>query len=199
MHAFVSHSHKDKPWVTPFVAKMRLAGADIWLDEWKIQPGDSIPGKVNQALGFVDTVLLFWSRDAAASAWVNAEMESALTQKLAEAAVRIIPVKLDDTVLPPLLRPLMYVSLESGEEDVALRKILDIGSEAELLRTMQQTIEEAGLEYRYFPGLGVMVACPRCGAPSSELQAIQDVDYARDRTYLGAECTRCSWADANDA
>lgn len=92
----------------------------------------------------------------------------------------------------------MYVSLESGDEDVALRQILGIGSEAELLRTMQQTIQEAGPEYRYFPGLGVMVACPRCGAPSSELRAIQDVDHARDDIYQGAECTRCRWSDASE-
>lgn len=99
MHAFISHSHRDKPWVTPFVAKMRLSGADVWLDEWEIQPGDSISGKVNQALDLVDTVLLFWSVDAAASAWVNTETESALTRKLAEAGFRRIPVKLDDA--PP--------------------------------------------------------------------------------------------------
>ncbi|MGW4160344.1 toll/interleukin-1 receptor domain-containing protein [Streptomyces sp. NPDC004788] len=198
MHAFISHGHRDKPWVTPFVAKMRLSGADIWLDEWEIRPGDSIPGKVNQALDLVDTVILFWSADAAGSAWVNTEMESALTRKLTEDGFRIIPVKLDGTPLPPLLRPLMYVSLETGEEDLALRQILGIGSEAELLRTMQQTIQEAGLEYRYFPGLGVMVACPKCGAPSSGLRAIQDVDYARDDIYQGAECTRCGWSDASE-
>jgi hypothetical protein len=90
---------------------LKLAGADVWLDAWEIHPGDSIVGKVNQALDLVDTVLLFWSKNAAESMWVNIEMETALTRKLSDSSVRIIPMRLGDAPLPALLRPLMYVSL----------------------------------------------------------------------------------------
>ncbi len=30
--------------------QMRLAAADVWFDEWKIRAGDSIPGKVSDAV-----------------------------------------------------------------------------------------------------------------------------------------------------
>ncbi|MFJ8399191.1 toll/interleukin-1 receptor domain-containing protein [Streptomyces microflavus] len=198
MHAFVSHTHRDKPSVTPFVSRLRLAGVDIWLDEWEIRPGDSIPGKVNDALGVVDTVLIFWSHAAAASTWIYSEMDAALALKVAEGSPRVIPVRLDDAEMPSLLRPLKYLSLESGDEDRALRSLLNIDSEAELLKRMQQTIHEAGLEYRYFPGVGVMVGCPRCGCPSPELESWGYIDYARDDTYRGAKCPRCGWADASE-
>jgi hypothetical protein len=43
---------------------MRVSGADVWFDEWEIRAGDSIPGKVNDALETVDMVVLLWSADA---------------------------------------------------------------------------------------------------------------------------------------
>ncbi|MFJ4328200.1 toll/interleukin-1 receptor domain-containing protein [Streptomyces tricolor] len=199
MFAFMSHNHRDKPHVTPFAAKMKLVGAQIWLDEWEIFPGDTIVGKVNQALDAVDTLLLFWSSGAAASNWVNTEMEAALTRKLSEGDLRIIPIKLDDTPLPPLLRPLMYVSLEDGADiDAAVRRILRIGSQAELLMAMQQTIAEAGIEYHYFGAMGVMVGCPECGAPSSELKGHQEIDDRRDDVYQLVTCPYCGWSDASE-
>jgi hypothetical protein len=59
---------------------MRLSGADVWFDEWEIRAGDSIPGKVNEALDRVDTIVLVWSSDAARSQWVRAEFETALAR-----------------------------------------------------------------------------------------------------------------------
>jgi hypothetical protein len=58
VHVFLSHNHQDKDVATPLAAQLRLVGADVWLDDWEIKPGDSIVGKVNEALGFADTVIL---------------------------------------------------------------------------------------------------------------------------------------------
>ncbi|CAM5574883.1 hypothetical protein GCM10010256_01300 [Streptomyces coeruleorubidus] len=75
-------------------------------------------------------MLLFWSKNAAESTWVNTEMETALTRKLSDSSVRIIPMRLDDAPLPALLRPLMYVPLEDGANvNEAVRRILGIGSQ----------------------------------------------------------------------
>ncbi|SEE65527.1 Predicted nucleic-acid-binding protein, contains Zn-ribbon domain [Streptomyces sp. 2231.1] len=196
MHAFMSHNHRDKPHVTPFAARMKLAGAEVWLDEWEIHPGDSIIGKVNEALDLVDTVLLFWSRNAAESAWVNTEMETALTRKLSDGSVRVIPMRLDDAPLPPLLRPLMYVSLEDGADvDAAVRRILGIDSQAELLKAMQQTLWDAGIQSRDFRGMGVMVACPKCGATPEALDGRVEIDHERDDLYMIVTCKQCGWSD----
>lgn len=196
MHAFMSHNHRDKSHVTPFAARMKLAGADVWLDEWEIHPGDSIVGKVNQALDLVDTVLLFWSKNAAESMWVNTEMETALTRKLSDGSVRIIPMRLDDAPLPALLRPLMYVSLECGADvNDAVRRILGIGSQTELIKAMQQTIWDAGLQFRDFGGMGTMIGCPKCGAPASALEGTREVDHERVDIYMIVKCTKCGWQD----
>ncbi|WP_435219221.1 toll/interleukin-1 receptor domain-containing protein [Streptomyces sp. bgisy034] len=188
MHAFISHNHRDKPDVKPLAARLRLLGVDVWLDSWEIRPGDSIPGKVNEALGLVDTVMVFWSANSSTSAWVNTEWEVALTRRLRDNSVRVIPIILDDTPLPPLLESIMWVSLADGDVDRAARELVGVESQAQLLRLMQQTVEESGLEYRYFEGFGVIVGCPRCGAPSSKLNGWSATDHRR------ATCTQESIA-----
>ncbi|MFI0985028.1 toll/interleukin-1 receptor domain-containing protein [Streptomyces exfoliatus] len=197
-HTFISHNHHDKPEVTPLAARLRLLGVDVWLDSWEIKPGDSIVGKVNEALGAVDTVLVFWSANASASRWVNTEWETAISRRLVDGSVRVIPIKLDDTPLPALLQSIMWVSMADGDADRVARDLLGVESQAELLKTMQRTVEESGLEYRHFEGYGVVVGCPRCGAPSSKLESWHAVDHRRDDMYAGVRCTVCTWEDGSE-
>ncbi|MET9389569.1 toll/interleukin-1 receptor domain-containing protein [Streptomyces sp. NPDC006624] len=198
MHAFISHNHRDKPDVKPLAARLRLLGVDVWLDSWEIRPGDSIPGKVNEALSLVDTVMVFWSANSSTSAWVNTEWEVALSRRLRDNSVRVIPIILDDTPLPPLLETIMWVSLADGDVDRAARELTGIESQAQLLKLMQQTVEDSGLEYRYFEGFGVVIGCPRCGAPSSKLDGWSALDHRRDDMYAGVRCSDCGWEEAGE-
>jgi len=44
---FSSHSSKDKVIVHPLAERLRSDGLRVWLDEWTIKPGDSIPAKID--------------------------------------------------------------------------------------------------------------------------------------------------------
>jgi hypothetical protein len=200
VHVFLSHNADDKHLAEPVAAQLRLVGADVWLDDWEIKPGDSVPGKVNDALAAVDTVVILWSANAAASRWVGAELETALARRIADDDLRVIPVRLDETDLPPLLRPLKWLTLHEADDDVrrVVQSIAGLPTAEAFLKAVQQQIEEAGLEFRYFEGYGVAVACPRCGAPASELEGWSAVDDSRDDTYAGARCTSCRWEDGGE-
>jgi len=47
---FLSHSSKDKPVVRAVAERLRSDGLRVWLDEWEIRPGDSIPAKLEEGL-----------------------------------------------------------------------------------------------------------------------------------------------------
>ena len=198
MHVFISHNHRDKPIVTPLAAQLRMAGADVWLDSWEIRPGDSIIGKVSQALGIVDTVIVVWSTNTQTSRWVDREWETALGRSLAGDSVRVIPIALDDTPIPTLLQPVMRVDATDGDTDRVAREVLGLNSQAELLKAMQQTLEASRIEYEFFPGYGPVVGCPKCGAPVSELRPTTFIDHYRDDVYAGVECTACGWGDGGE-
>jgi hypothetical protein len=194
MHVFISYNQKDQTLASALAVQLRFVGIDVFLDAWEIEPGDSIPGKVNGALALVNTVLVLWSADAASSRWVGAELETALALHLDDGSVQVVPVRLDDTPLPALLTPFKWLTLENEDDasDVA-RQLAGIGSREEFLRAVQQTLEDSGLEVGYFEGYGPAVGCPRCGASLSELSGWSDVDERRDDLYAGVRCNRCRW------
>jgi hypothetical protein len=199
MHVFISYNKNDRELAGTLAVQLRLVGIDVFLDAWAIEPGDSIPGKVNSALALVDAVLVLWSDDAARSRWVGAELETALALHLEDGSVRVIPVRLDDAPLPALLRPFKWLRLEDpGETSDVARQLAGIGSREEFLKAVQQTLEESGLEVGYFEGYGPAVGCPKCGAPLSELSGWSEVDEQRDDMYAGVRCGRCGWNDGGE-
>ena len=151
-HVFISYNHRDKDVATPLAAQLRLVGVNVWLDDWEIKPGDSVFGKVNEALELADIVVLLWSENAAGSRWVDSEMVAAIDRRHFDGTVRIIPVRLDDTKPPPLLRQLRWLELEAGRVNVIVQKIAGIDSNEDLIKAIQQTIEEAGFDFQYFHG-----------------------------------------------
>lgn len=103
----------------------------MWLDSGEIKPGDSIPGKVNEALSLADVVLVIWSRNASNSRWVGAELDVAITRLISnDDSVRVISVRLDDTELPPLLAPRSWLPLGEDDVNAVTRKIANLESPA---------------------------------------------------------------------
>jgi hypothetical protein len=199
VHVFLSHNRQDKDLARRLGAQMRLAGADVWFDEWEIRAGDSIPGKVNEGLAAVDTVLLLvWSVDADRSEWVRAEFETAITQGMADETLRVIPVILDDTALPPLLTRIRWVDLQDGDETRAVNEIMGFANDQDRLRAIQEHLDEAGIEVAYFHGYGPLVCCPKCGAGVDHLEGWSQVDERRDDTYAGFKCTACGFSDGGE-
>jgi len=47
---FLSHSSKDKIVVRGLAGQLRADGLRVWLDEWEIKLGDSIPAKIEEGL-----------------------------------------------------------------------------------------------------------------------------------------------------
>ncbi len=198
MHVFLSHNRQDKDIARRLGAQLRLVGADVWFDEWEVRAGDSIPGKVNEGLGAVDTVLLVWSTDADRSHWVRAELESAIAQGLDDGTLRVIPLILDDTPLPPLLRRLRWVDLRDEDETRAVNEVMGFANDQDRLKAIQQTLDEAFIQVVYFEGYGPMVCCPKCGAGVDKLQGWSDVDERRDDMYVGVRCTECGFNDGSE-
>ena len=195
---FLSYNSADHEFVRRLAAALAVAGAHVWFDEWTIRPGDQIPGAIDQGLGGFDTFALIWSERSSRSQWVKAEMEAAVIRWNNEDTIRLIPVLLDGTPLPVLLRPVRYIDAIDGDHLRVTRELLGIGSETEFRLAVQAFISEAGLEFREFKGVGVLVACPSCGASPDSLDGWQDVDDQRDDLYAGARCRKCGWSDGSE-
>jgi hypothetical protein len=198
MHAFMSYNSHDRDVARSLGAQLKLVGADVWFDEWEIRAGDSIPGRVNEALAAVDTIVLVWSADADRSDWVRAELETAIARGIEDETLRVVPVPLDETPLPALLRRLRHVKLHDENMARAVNEIMGFANDQDRLLAIQGTLDEAGIEVAYFDGYGPVVCCPKCGAGLDQLEPWSDIDEVRDDTYAGFKCKSCGLTDGTE-
>lgn len=120
--AFLSHSSLDKPFIRQLAADLTANGIDVWLDEQRIRVGDSIPEKIAQGLAGSDFFLIALSRHSENSVWVQKELNNALVNEVQRRKVHILPLKLDDASIPPIIADKKYadfsVSYKSGLDEL---------------------------------------------------------------------------------
>jgi hypothetical protein len=115
---FLSYSSRDRVAVDRVAQELRKMTLEPLLYLEDISPGRSIPQKLNEGLAKADYFLLFWSENALGSRWVQAEHDAAFFKQADEESVLVVPVLLDNTELPPLLKPISHIdfrqSIEAG-------------------------------------------------------------------------------------
>jgi hypothetical protein len=111
---FLSHSSHDRPVVQRVAAELRGMGLEPWTYEQEISPGDRIPEILNTSLSKADYFLIFWSVHAAKSRWVQSEFDAAFFQWADDRSVVILPILLDETELPPLLKPISHLDFRKS-------------------------------------------------------------------------------------
>lgn len=124
---FLSHNHLDKPIVEPIAIKLEsIYGKEmIFYDSWSIQPGDGIIDKMN--LGLLDTSFFFFfiSANSLASPMVKLEWQNALYMTT-RGKIRFIPVRIDGSMVPPILLQSLYIDFFNHGFDFGLKQITDI-------------------------------------------------------------------------
>jgi TIR domain-containing protein len=111
---FLSHAHADRSVALQVYHELLKAGIRCWLDEAEILPGESIMGKVEEAIDEMDLLAVVVSRTSVNSSWVRAELRMAMTDELKEARVGVIGLVVDDCRIPGFLRDKLYIDMRSS-------------------------------------------------------------------------------------
>lgn len=69
MKVFLSHNKKDKQAAREIAMFLAAEEVSVWFDEWEISAGDSIVGKIDEALSDTTHMLILWSKNASTSNW----------------------------------------------------------------------------------------------------------------------------------
>src|SRR6266496_2203025 len=101
---FLSYSSDDEGRVLRVQEALEKQGLRVWRDRGQIPAGESFIRRIEAGLSQSRCVVLFNSQNALASTWVQREWNVALTLNM-----RIIPVRLDDSEVPLMLRPQEFV------------------------------------------------------------------------------------------
>src|SRR5262245_31295605 len=113
---FLIHSSSDKPFVRRLSHRLRNADITTWLDEVELKIGDSLLLKLSEAIGSVDFVAAVLSKNSIASSWVEKELQIAMTRELHAKRVVVLPILIDDVVIPNYLSDKVYADFRDHEK-----------------------------------------------------------------------------------
>lgn len=94
---FLSYSQSDQALVHWLASWMRNSGISVWIDEHSLPANSSVAAELLSQMEQCQGFLLFVSRDAMDSPWVQAEIQQALHQATANPAFSFTIVRLDQT------------------------------------------------------------------------------------------------------
>lgn len=113
---FISHSAKDREFVTALASDLVQSGLNVWLDQWNIKVGDSFAQAIDEAIKESRFLLIVMSPDYFQSTWTRQEWQYGLANELQEKGIRVIPVLYRDCDIPPMLRTKQWVDFRDQKE-----------------------------------------------------------------------------------
>ena len=122
---FLSHSSKDKAIVRAIAERLRDDGLRVWLDEWIIKPGDSIPARIEEGLERSRVLVLCMSAHAFSSDWATLESQTFRFRDPLNKERRFIPLRLDEAPINGSLAQFLYISWQARGRKVAYAKLLE--------------------------------------------------------------------------
>jgi hypothetical protein len=114
---FLSHNGANKGLVRGVASRLESHGRSVFFDEWSIAFGESIPGAISTALENFDAMVLFWSKEAKASAWVREEFQASVSKFIEHESRAFVVVKLDSTELPALVAHRKWIDGRHGNSE----------------------------------------------------------------------------------
>lgn len=139
---FLSHNSKDKAIIEPIAIKLStIYGMDkVFYDNWSMQPGEGVIDKMNKGLEECEYFFFFVSKNSLASNMVKLEWQNAL-YKATQNKVKLIPVKLDDCLMPAILLQTLYIDIYGKGLDFGFRQMIDVINNKNTFTSTQQTYE----------------------------------------------------------
>jgi hypothetical protein len=121
---FISHASSDKPFIRMLAHDLAAKGHEVWLDEWEVKVGESIPLKIEQGITQADFVLLGLSENSVKSNWVEREWRSKFWDQINENKTMVLPMLIEKCTIPKLLNGIKYANFAKSYS-TGLGELLD--------------------------------------------------------------------------
>src|SRR5690242_11168927 len=102
-HLFLSHSSKDKAWVSQLAEDLCLCGVDVWFDAWELRVGDDLHERIADAIAKSRFVAVVITKYFSESKWIRGEVHQALSREKSGDRIVVLPLIADDVAVPPVL------------------------------------------------------------------------------------------------
>lgn len=123
MAIFVSYSRVDSDFVYALGTALAKSNANVWIDKWELNVGDSLIDRIQSAIESAGALLVVLSKASVESEWCKKELNAGLIRELEEKRVVVLPVLKEDCNIPMFLRDKLYADFRTDFEE-GFREIL---------------------------------------------------------------------------
>ncbi|MDA1275626.1 MAG: toll/interleukin-1 receptor domain-containing protein, partial [Verrucomicrobia bacterium] len=149
MKVSLSHSTKDKEFVSKLEFGLKRAGIETWLCEVDVIPGANFVAEIDKGLQHTDLAVLIWSPNAAKSEWTKLEWTSILAREIEDKRTHLLIVRLKEHPLPELLRTKHYIDARKDPDKALAETVQWISGLSQIDR--KKGVKSAGLFLDYEP------------------------------------------------
>ncbi|MEH2455278.1 TIR domain-containing protein [Nostoc sp.] len=114
---FLSYSTRDKNVVHGLAERLKNDGVRVWLDAWVIEPGHSIPLKIQEGVEQSRTLLMCMSPNYFKSEWGKLEHLSLLFRDPTNTQRRFIPILIADCERPNIIAQFLYIDWRNTSDE----------------------------------------------------------------------------------
>ena len=112
---FISYAHEDKPLARAIAEGLKRAGYRVWIDEGELVIGDSLVRKIAEAVAETDYLVALVSASSEGSGWCQKELAIAVTTGLNQVRELVLPVRVGEATMPPVLGDILYGVINPAE------------------------------------------------------------------------------------
>lgn len=102
-HVFVSYRSTDRPFAMSLVARLEGAGLKVFIDQKELEAGQYLGKQLEQGMKRSKSAVVLVSKGWLSSPWCELESQVLVTRATEDKVFTLVPLKLDDCELPPLL------------------------------------------------------------------------------------------------
>lgn len=97
---------------------------NVWLDRWELSVGDSLVERIQDAVDGASALLVILSKASVGSEWCKKELSAGLLRELEERRVVVLPVMLEDCVVPVFARGKMFADFRT-DFDIGITALVE--------------------------------------------------------------------------
>lgn len=110
---YLAHATEDKPVVRPVAEHLMANGIEVWLDEWDIEPGESLRQQMEQGLEGMTHFVVMLTPAALKKPWVAMEIDAGIIRKIGgESHFLPLLVGVEPADLPIFLRTMLGIRFD---------------------------------------------------------------------------------------
>lgn len=150
---FISYAHEDRGVARVLAATLDQRGCRVWIDEGELRTGDSLAERIADAVDELDFLVALVSPASVESDWCRRELRLAVAGELELGlpAPKVLPLRLGEVTMPPIIRDKLYRSVELDRPERVVDQLYQ-----DILYHHQRMSDDNGVE----EGQGADLAAP---------------------------------------